>query len=146
MQFLPFVNRRNLERVLASLALLISVITVVRLWQAISVYQPIWLFPALYFLEIIVVSILGWLAIVPTKELSAGQIAIAWSVVGVIIGFSILAMFSVGIFFLPIALLFALAALFAERRHLHLIPVHLLLCALAGLAQGAAIWAIASLH
>jgi|GEM_PF-6053330 len=60
----------------ASLALLISVITITRLWQAVSAYQPIWLFPGLYFLEMVVASILGWLAIVPTRELSSGQITI----------------------------------------------------------------------
>lgn len=137
---------RTFERFLASLALIVCIVTVARLWQVIDAYQPLWLFPALYFLEMGALGFAAWLALVAPQELASHHVTVVWCVVGAMIGFSILAMFSVGIYFLPVAFLFALTALFAERRHLGWIPMHLAFFFLAGLAQAAIILLFASLR
>ena len=126
---------RTLERFLASLALIVSIVTVARIWQIIGAYQPIWLFPALYFLEMGAVSVLGWLALAVTSELSPKQIALAWGCAGILMGFVIFGMWSVGFFFIPTAALLAVTALFAERRRARFIPAHLGIAILAMFAQ-----------
>lgn len=126
---------RTFERFLASLAVIVCIVTVARIWQIIGASQPMWLFPALYFLEIGAVSVLAWFALAITPQLSSRQIALAWGCVGVLMGFVILGMWSVGFFFIPTAALFAVTALFAERRHMRLIIAHLGIAILAMCAQ-----------
>lgn len=137
---------RTLERVLASLALGVCVITIARIWQAVGAYQPLWPLPVLYFLEIVALSVLAWLALVPTQELSSSRIAAAWCVVGALSGFVVLGLWSIGLFLVPTVFLFALTALFAERRHPNLILAHLALCLLAGLVQAAVMFVIVALE
>lgn len=141
-----FRRGRTFERVLASLALGVCVITIARIWQAVGAYQPLWLLPALYFLEIVALSVLAWLALVPTQELPSRRIAAAWCVVGALSGFVVLGLWSIGLFLAPTVFLFALTTLFAERRHVNLIPAHLALCLLAGLIQAAVMFMIIALE
>lgn len=137
---------RTFERFFASLALIVCFVTVVRLWQIIGAYQPLWLFPALYFLEMGAVSVLAWFALAITPQLSSRQIALAWGCVGVLMGFVILGMWSVGFFFIPTAALFAVTALFAERRHVRLIPAQLGIAILAMFTQMALMFLVIALQ
>lgn len=109
------------------------------IWRSISAYQPMWPLPGLYFLEIVALSILCALVFVLGGP-SGGTIT--WAAVGMLAAFSILGALSVGFFYLPVTLLFGVAALIYDLRNKQSIAAHLGACLLAGVAQAALMLAL----
>ena len=60
---------------------------------------------------------------------------ITWSAVGLLIGFSFLGAWSVGFFYLPVAIIFGVLAILSDVRNKQPIPVHLGVCLIAGVVQ-----------
>jgi hypothetical protein len=123
-----------LERVLAAVAAAICLIVTVIVWATVGQQQDIWLLPALYLLEVAAASLLGLWGIY--RHDAAGSL-LAWATAGVLFGFTILGALSVGFFYLPVAGLLGLAALWQDRQDWSRLPLHLGLALLAAVAQAA---------
>jgi hypothetical protein len=122
----------SLERVLAGLAALICLGVTVLVWAAIGQQQPLWPLPALYFVEMAAASLLGLTGIARNNE--AGS-RLAWAATGALFGFTLLGALSVGFFYMPVAGLLGLAALWQDRDDLRRLPLHLGLAVLLMVAQ-----------
>ena len=131
-QGLPSIH--PLERVLClSAAVACDAITIL-LWQRVSLFQPIWPLPAMYFIELVLLT-----AAAATWFLSGrlGGVIVLWVVTGVLAGFCILGSFSVGFIYWPITLLFLAAAAISEWRSQTPFGPHLAICLFAATAQAA---------
>jgi hypothetical protein len=67
---------------------------------------------------------------------------ITWGAIGVIGAFSMVGAFSVGFFYLPVALIFAIISVTSDVRNKQHILAHLGICLIAGIAQGILMFAI----
>lgn len=122
------------ERVLAIVAAMVCLIITILFWLSVSAYQPMWPLPALYFIEMITLSIISAFSFVrgdPSAQL------ITWGAAGIICTFSLLGAFSVGFFYVPVALLFIVIAITSDVRNKRSIPAHLGIFLVGGLAQAA---------
>ena len=95
-----------LERFLAILGTSICLIVTILIWRSVSAQQPMWPLPALYFIEMVAVSVLTALAVLRGRT---GGLA-SWIAAGIFSAFSYLGALSVGFFYLPVALIFGLLA------------------------------------
>jgi hypothetical protein len=120
-----------LERVLALAAAAICLIVTVIVWAAVGQQQDMWPLPALYFLEMAAASLVGLWGIY--RHDAPGSL-LAWATSGALLGFTILGALSVGFFYLPVAGLLGLAALWQDWGRL---PLHLGVALLAAVAQAA---------
>lgn len=127
------------ERILAILAAVLCLTITILFWLSVSSYQAMWPLPALYFIEIVAVSILS--AFMFVRGDPRGQF-LTWGAAGVIGVFSILAAFSVGFFYLPFALIFAILSITSDVRNKKHIPAHLGTFLIAGIAQLALMLAV----
>jgi hypothetical protein len=75
---------------------------------------------------------------------TAGSL-LAWAAIGALVGFAILASFSVGAFYLPVAAVLGIAALWHDRHSWHQLPLHLGAAFVAAVAQAALILAVVRL-
>jgi hypothetical protein len=129
-------SNHRLERILTLIASALSLLLGLGFWLALRLQQPVWPFPALYLLEMAVVSILItvglWQAVTGSPALRS---RLPWVGIGLILGFVVLGAFSIGFAYLPVALLFAAAASLSDRRMGRNVLVHLGVAFIAALAQ-----------
>ena len=130
------------ERVLAILAAVLCLTITILLWLSVSANQAMWPLPALYFIEIVTLSIIS--AFMFVRGDPRGPF-LTWGTAGVIGVFSILAALSVGFFYLPFALIFAILSISSDVRNKKHIPAHLGTFFLAGIAQFALILMLAAI-
>ena len=102
-----------------------------------------WPLPALYFIEMVVLSIIS--AFIFVRGNPRDQF-ITWATAGVISAFSILGALSVGFFYLPVALIFAVISVTSAVRNKQPITTHLGIFLIAGIAQLALMFAAIRLH
>jgi protein-S-isoprenylcysteine O-methyltransferase Ste14 len=95
--------------------------------------------PALYFIEMLALSLLNAYTFFRSDPRDR---SLAWGAVGAISAFSILGAFSVGFFFLPVALLFAIISITSDIRSKQPLLARLGICLLAGLIQAGLMFAI----
>lgn len=91
-----------------------------------------WPLPGLYFIEMVALSIMS--AFLFIRGNARDRILI-WGAVGVFIGFSILGALSVGFFYLPVALIFAVISVTSDVRNKQRIAMHLGVCVIAAVVQ-----------
>ena len=117
---------------------LVCLVVTVPIWRSISAQQGMWPLPGLYLLEMVALSVLCAFAFYRGGPRSQ---FITWGALGVFLAFSILGAFSIGFFYLPVALIFGAAAIIADvkdkDRDVRRIGAHLAVCVIAGLAQAA---------
>ena len=130
------------ERVLAILAAVLCLIITILVWLSESSRQAMWPLPALYFLEVVSLSILSAFMFVRGDPWGP---FLTWGAAGVIGVFSILAALSVGMFYFPLALIFAILSITSDKRNKKHIPAHLGTFFLAGIAQFALILMLAAI-
>ena len=123
-----------LERALAVSAALIAAIISVMVWGAISRQQAMWPLPDLYLVEMPAVAGLAALAVSGGWERRA---EVVWAATGVLLGFSLLAGFSIGFFYLPCVLLLAAAGVKLDWANWRRLALHLGLAVLWAAAQAA---------
>jgi hypothetical protein len=121
------------ERLLSSLGAITCMIICIRLWSVLGSTQPLWPIPALYFLEMIAASLVGYWGILRSEQRPGS--AITWAAAGVLLAFSGMAGFSVGFYFILTALLLILAALISDIRRKQRIGLHLGAFTLAAVVQ-----------
>jgi len=123
-----------LEKLLAVLGTILCLVTTASIWSSIRAYQGIWPLPGLYFIELIAFSLLGTVMFISGR----GRIrVIPWIAVGVCMAFAILGAFSVGPFYLPVALIFTVISIISDIRNKQPLPTHLGFCLAAVLIQAA---------
>jgi hypothetical protein len=122
----------TLERFVAMLAAVVCAIITVLLWWNVSAYQTMWPLPGVYFIEVVALSTIA--AILFVRGDSGGSF-ITWGVAGVMSVFSILGAFSIGFFYLPVALIFAVISITWDVRNKQHLPAHLGIFFIAGLIQ-----------
>jgi hypothetical protein len=116
-----FPTRRQLEWFLALLAAAICSLISIRLYSVVASMQPLWPLPALYLVE---VTSLGWLAAWALNRPKPRSAVVTCAAAGALAGFSILGVWSIGLYYLPVALLLGIAgALSAWRARLSLLLV-----------------------
>ena len=123
-----------LEKVLAIAGAVVCLIVTISLWWSISNQQPMWPLPGLYFMEMVAVSLVS--AVVFVHGGSRSRL-IPWGAIGILFAFSIIGAFSVGFFYIPVAIIFGAAASLSDVRSRQPIDAHLGVCMLAGIAQAA---------
>ena len=122
-----------LERILAIAGTVICLVLTAILWVSISVYQSLWPLPALYFIEMAVLSIVCGLLVFFNGD-PRGQFII-WGSLGIFIAFSILGALSVGFFYLPVAIIFGVIAIWSDLRKKQPIAAHVGVCLIVGMVQ-----------
>jgi hypothetical protein len=120
------------EKLAALLAAAACLIVAILIWLSLSTYQPMWPLPGLYLVEMPALSIIGALAVVRGKPSST---LITWASAGAFGAFCALGVMSVGIFFLPAAVIFAVISITADARNKQRVAGHLGICLIAAIAQ-----------
>src|ERR1041385_823596 len=123
-----------LERVLAILAAVICLVVTILFWWSVSALQPMWPLAALYFIEMVTLSIMSAFSFLRGAPYAQ---FITWSAAGSISAFSIFGAFSVGFFYVPVALLFVVISITADVRNQRGILTHLGIFLIGALAQAA---------
>ena len=121
-----------LERVLAILGAVACLIITILIWLSVSAHQTMWPLPGLYFIEMVALASISAFLFVrgdPRDKF------IIWGVAGVIGAFSILGAFSVGFFYLPVALIFVVISVTSDVRNKYHLTAHLGIFVIAGIAQ-----------
>ncbi|HEX8991837.1 MAG TPA: hypothetical protein VF784_09170 [Anaerolineales bacterium] len=104
---------QSLERILAVLAAAACLLLTIGIWRSVSAVQGMWPLPGLYFVELPAVGILSALLFVGRHRSSAMS---AWVATGIYFAFTVLGVLSVGLFYLPIAVMFLMVAVVATVR------------------------------
>jgi hypothetical protein len=125
---------RPFEALLISLGAVYCLIVTILIWRSVSAYQNMWPFPGLYFMEMVLASLLGAFAFIRGFAAS-----LTWGAAGILSAFSLAGAMSVGFFYLPVALIFAALSTATDLRGKRPIMAHLGIFLIAGLAQTALI-------
>jgi hypothetical protein len=121
-----------LEGALAASAAVAGAIISAMVFGVIGAQQAMWPLPGLYLLEVPAVAGLAALAVIQGWPRRA---EITWSAAGVLLGFSLLAGFSVGFFYLPCVLLLLIAGALLDRADWRRLALHVGLAVLWAAAQ-----------
>jgi hypothetical protein len=129
-------STQTLERALSSTAAAVCVIECLWVGQALSHQQPIWPLPALYLIEIGIVSLICWLSVLYRgAKPSSFSASVAWAAIGLLTAFVVMGLWSIGLLFVPVTALFIITAILVDHRQNSPIFLHLGVGALAALAQ-----------
>jgi hypothetical protein len=123
-----------LERFLASVGLAVCVVITIASWSSVSAQQTMWPLPGLYFIELVLLSVVSAGMFLRNDRRRS---AVTWAVAGAFSGFVVIAAWSIGLFYLPVTVLFGLSAIVSDRRSGQNLVRHLVLCVIAGIAQAA---------
>jgi hypothetical protein len=134
----PTSSTLSLERFLAVLGTVICLVLSVLVWLVFSAQQSMWPLPDLYLLEMLAGSILAtWSLWSNESGLSPLRGILTWVVVGVLFAFVIIGSFSIGFWFIPVAGLFAIAAILSDRRQGRNLVINLGIGLVAAIVQAA---------
>ena len=131
------------EKLMALLSAGVCLVVTVYIWQMVASWQPMWPLPGLYLIEMLALSTLA--AAVTVYEASFNGI-ILWIAAGAFLAFAVLAMFSIGLFYLPIAGLFAVTAIVSTLRSRRSALISLVWAIGAASIQVAVIFAVISMR
>jgi FtsH-binding integral membrane protein len=134
----PTPSTHPIERFFAILSASFCLVLTILIWWSVSAQQPMWPLPALYLLEMLALSLLCAFSFFNADPLIK---FLTWGAVGIFIAFSILGAFSVGFFYLPIAIISTVISITWDIRNKQPIVAHLGVCLIAGMAQAA--WMLA---
>ncbi len=106
---------RKIEKILAILAVVLALATdawiylnLLNLAPYSTEHQSLWPFPALYFVEIALFSIIVCLLVFTDSK---PGVKFIWAITGGVFGFILLGAMSVGLFYIPLLLLFGIIAI-----------------------------------
>jgi hypothetical protein len=114
------------------------VVTIV-VWSAVSSWQPMWPLPAFYLIEIACAGVLA--AAVFIFETALGLI-VAWFVLGILVAFCALGALSVGVLYVPTAILFAAALISSHIRRGRSMAAYVGVAILGGVMQAGLMFAV----
>ncbi len=129
----------RIERALVIAGAVVDISITARVWRSAGSYQGMWPLPALYFIDVAAVGVLSALAF--TEGHPAGRYLL-WGAVGILGAFSFLGMFSVGLLYVPIVLLFAGAAVLSETQESRHLLGRLVVCLVGAAFQAGLMLAV----
>ena len=106
-------STRLFDRVLALIGLASCLFAVFWSWKMMVHQQPVWLLPGLYLVEMAAVSVMAMYSIFRG---TLGSVTMVWIAIGVLFGFAFMGAWSIGLLFVPSALIFIAAALISNRK------------------------------
>ena len=107
----------RVERSLSIIGTVFCVAAVLFVGWILIPYQPIWPLPALYLVELVMVCCLGtWDVWQLGNSKPIRQGLLVWLVIGILYAFVLMGIFSVGLLFLPTAVLFITAGFISARK------------------------------
>ena len=124
----------SFERILAVLAAAASTFLTIALWRSVSGQQSMWPLPGLYFVELPAAAIAAAVAFLRRDPARA---LVAWVSAGIYGAFSILGAFSVGLFYLPVAIMLIMLAVLTTVRQAQGFLWGVMAFVIAALAQAA---------
>ena len=130
-----------LERFIAVLGGAVCAALAAVTWRNVSTSQSTWPFPALYFVELMLIGVVVAAAYLRASEQRART---AWAAAGAVAAFSILGAWTVGLLFLPAGATMAAAGLITDVRNRGRLGAHVAIFAAAGLMQAALTLAMAA--
>ena len=135
MQTTPSTTMRpyKLDRILAIAGAGICLAVTAVLWGSIGAQQSLWPLPAIYFIEMAALSMVC--ALLVFFDGSPLGRFITWGAVGIFTGFSILGAWSVGFFYLPVAIIFGVIAIRLDLKDKQPIALHVGIGLIAGMVQ-----------
>ncbi len=110
---------QSMEKVLLAIAFLYSVIVTVYSWGIIAMHQPVWPLPALYFLELVLLPGIALLSAIHAWPRRMHITAVA---AGATTSFAALSLFSVGLYYAPLALLLLIGATLSRHAARQSLP------------------------
>lgn len=121
-----------LERLLAIGTAAACLLITGAVWASVSAFQGMWPFPALYLIEVVVLS-----GIAAAAFLVGGRPGkyVAWAAVGALAAFCVLGVWSVGLLYVPIAGLLAAILISYDLRDKQAVMRHVAVCLLAAAVQ-----------
>ena len=122
----------RMEQFLAILAAIACLFITLICWSSIRAQQTMWPLPGSYFMEMLALSVVS--AFLVVRGDPRGSLA-TWGTAGAMSVFSILGAFSVGFFYLPVALLFGVVSVSWDIRNKESLPTHLGVFLIAGIVQ-----------
>ena len=131
-----------IERLAAVFCAAACIVITILVWRSVSSSQNTWPFPALYFLELM---LLGMAVALAFLRPSQSRAVVAMAASGVLAAFSMLGAWTVGLVYVPAALAALIAGLAAEVRNKGSILAHAGVFLIAALAQAAVMLAMASM-
>ncbi len=102
-----------LERILVILLATASVLLTIDIWRSVGGSRSMWPLPGLYFVELPAAGIVTAWTFLRGDPSSAMT---GWISAGIYVAFSVLGAFSVGLFYLPIAVMLIMVAVLASLR------------------------------
>ncbi len=137
-----FDQSRPFENYLAAVAAIGCLALTTAVWWGVSTMQTMWPLPALYLIEVATAAVVAAIAFI-----RAGQRGrrIAWAVVGVLVAFSLLGLFTVGALYLPTVLILGGVCLTADLRNKSPLGPHLVIFLLGALTQSAVMLTVSRL-
>lgn len=120
------------ELLVAGLGMAACLVLTYFFWRGLADYQSIWLLPGLYFVELATGSVVCFLAYFLQHPQAA---TISWIFSGILLVFIVLASFTVGIFYIPVFLIFIGLSLYSVIRQRRNLLVRLVVFTLSMLFQ-----------
>jgi hypothetical protein len=106
----------------------------------------LWPFPAIYFLEIMLVGVATTIFVAANKSPQPSPWStLPWASAGILLTFVILGAFSIGIYLFPAMLLFLAVGILADRRQKGDWPTHFMVFIFAAMAQAVLVYLMINL-
>jgi hypothetical protein len=120
------------ELIIAGIGSAACVVLSTTLWISLASTQSTWLLPGAYFLEIMVGAVVCFFAFLNFFQWAS---MVSWIFSGMLIVFSVLTGFTVGIFYFPVFFIFSFLSIFSDIKHKKPIAAHLGIFLCAGIIQ-----------
>lgn len=130
------------EQIVAALTAVACLVLSLRLLSNLAQFQDVWLLPALYFIELTALCGVCGASFILSMRARA---AMAWGAGGAMAAFSILGAWSVGLYYLPLAMVLLALGLLSDRRQQGNARAHLGTAAIGCMGQAAIIVVVARL-
>jgi len=101
------------EKILALVGLALCMLAVFWSYRVIVNQQPLWLLPGLYLVEMLAAGILATYGVLRGTR---GSVVETWIAVGILLGFSLMGAWTIGLAFIPSTLIFLVAAMIVSRK------------------------------
>jgi len=122
----------RVELIISGIGAVACLIFTMALWFSLARYQPIWLLPGAYFLELMITAIVCFLSFIYFFQWAPH---LSWIYSGILIVFSMLAGFSVGFLYIPVFLIFMGLSIFSDLKHKKPVMSHFVIFLIAGIIQ-----------
>lgn len=122
----------RIERMIVDIGTAICITLSLTLWISLASTQSTWLLPGAYFLEFICGAVVCFLVYRNCFEWAS---LASWIFCGMLLVFSVLAGFTVGIFYFPVFLIYLFLSIYFDIKHKKPLVFHLGIFVCTGLLQ-----------